>query len=304
MARHAGDFEQLGVERIFGDGAFGGHGFAHEARRMDDPMALLRGEAGGDELAAAGEAEQARCCSMKPESNVQVGIEETLVDEDGCAASCGAERAMFGEGAGVVIDHAIAGGNVRAEDGVDLRGRRGAVQAGGDEDGDAVRGDSCGVQALEQWGQREPIGGGARDVTDGDGGGAFAGGEFDERPGADGMIQRVVEGGREIGEWAGGARFEEMIVAALGQRDGQAGFAEGECRLHVGFTPRTLPQRPSELIIEEGTGHIAREQQRCCCPVEFVGRLDEFFDASVFAPGNFCSSSFVNDDGAGYADGD
>ena len=136
------------MQRIDLDGAFGGHGFAHEARRVDDLDGLLRGDAGGDELTAAGEAEH-QVLLDKAEGDVQVGLDEALVDIDRRAAAGRSERAVVRECAGVVVDHAVARWDVGAEDGVDLGGCCGAVQAGSDEDGDAVDGNAGCVQAVE-----------------------------------------------------------------------------------------------------------------------------------------------------------
>ena len=145
---------------------------------------------------------------------------------------------MIGKLAGAVVDDAVVGWNLGAEDCLDLRVGCGAMQAGGDEDGDAFFGNACGMQPLEQWRQRNAIGSGAGDVAHGDGSGALACREFDQRLACDGVVQRRAKCCLNVREGTGGAAFDEVIVRPIGQGNHQTSFAKGECCLHVGSTPR------------------------------------------------------------------
>ena len=62
------------------------------------------------------------------------------------------------------------------------------------------------------------------------------------------MIERMVERGSGVRERASRSAFEEMIFAALGQRDWKAGFGEGECCLHVGSTPEARGAGPAPSL--------------------------------------------------------
>jgi hypothetical protein len=69
---------------------------------------------------------------------VQIGCHESLVDVDRRSAPGSAERAVRSQVARVVTDDAVLAGNLRAGNDFYFLGRRGAVQASGDEDGYAV----------------------------------------------------------------------------------------------------------------------------------------------------------------------
>jgi len=64
------------------------------------------------------------------ERDVQIRIQEAAVDVDRRSAGGRAQRAMVPQRARVVVDDAIAPGDLRAEDRVDLFAGRAAMQAG------------------------------------------------------------------------------------------------------------------------------------------------------------------------------
>ena len=172
-------------------------------------MVSCAGEAGRDQLASAGEAEH-EVLLDEAEGDVQVGVEEALVDIDGCAARGGAEAAMGGEVAGIVVDDADSARRCPGQGCVeDLSVGGGAVQAGGDEDGDAFLRYSGGVEAREQRGQSDGVRRRAGDVADADGGGALAAGEFRERRAGDGMVESLGKCSIDSSDWRSRARFEK-----------------------------------------------------------------------------------------------
>src|ERR1035441_5744993 len=83
-------------------------------------------------------------------SDMQVGLEKALIDVDGCAAPGASQRLMLGERPGIVVHHAVARGDLGADDAAHLRIGGAAMQAGGDEDGDALYGNTRGMQPLQQ----------------------------------------------------------------------------------------------------------------------------------------------------------
>ena len=114
VACHAGDLEQLRVQWILVDRAFGCHGLAHEAWGVDDLYGLLRGEPRRNQFASAGKAKH-EVLLDETESDVEIGFDEAFIDIYRRAANGRAERLMIAERAGVVVDYTIAGCDVRAE---------------------------------------------------------------------------------------------------------------------------------------------------------------------------------------------
>src|SRR6185437_5406097 len=124
-----------------------------------------------------------------------------------------------------MIDDAIAGGDVRADDDTDLVLCGAAVQAGG-------------VQTGKNRRQSDRIGCGASDIADVDGGGALAACQFRERSGSNGVVERLGERGFGVRYGWRGAGFEECIVRPARKGEVEAVFAEGEVSLHRGNSRR------------------------------------------------------------------
>ena len=80
--------------------------FAHEFGRVDDLDRLLRGQAGGHQLAATGKPEH-QVLLDEAQGDVQVGRHEPLVDIDRDAPLRGSQPAMFGQHPGIVVDDPI-----------------------------------------------------------------------------------------------------------------------------------------------------------------------------------------------------
>jgi hypothetical protein len=90
---------------------------------------------------------------------VQFGRHEAFVNVDRDTALCFSQPAMLGKRPGIMIDDAVPGRDLLAQDGFDF-GRRGfAVKAGGDQDRDPLVRDTGFVQAPEQGREGEPVGG-------------------------------------------------------------------------------------------------------------------------------------------------
>src|SRR6185437_11052164 len=137
-----------------------------------------------------------------------------------------------------MIDDAIAGGDVRADDDTDLVLCGAAVQAGGDKDSDAFGWNAGGVQTGKNRRQSDRIGCGASDIADVDGGGALAACQFRERSGSNGVVERLGERGFGVRYGWRGAGFKERIVRPARKGEVEAVFAEGEVSLHRGNSRR------------------------------------------------------------------
>ena len=117
------------------------------------------------------------------EAEVEVGGDEAFVDPHRGAGAGGAQAAMLIALAGVVIEDLIIRGDFGADDVADLGVGGGAVQTGGDQDGDVLAGDAAGFEALQQGRQDDWIGRGAGDVAHGNGGGLLPGDDTAESGG-------------------------------------------------------------------------------------------------------------------------
>ena len=116
---------------------------------MNDFDGFLRRHSGHDKLAPATEA-QHEVRLNEAERDVQIGGDKTLINIDRRPAPRGSNGAMTGKIARVMTDHVVCCRDFRPENDVEFFPGRRAVQAGGDEDGDAIFGNARGVQALEQ----------------------------------------------------------------------------------------------------------------------------------------------------------
>ena len=94
MAGHAGDFEQLAMQRVVFDRALHGAGIAHELRAVQNLDRFLRRQARRDQLAAAGKA-QHQVRLDKAQRDVQIGGNKALVDVDRRAGSRRPERPVL-----------------------------------------------------------------------------------------------------------------------------------------------------------------------------------------------------------------
>jgi hypothetical protein len=221
---------------------------AHEARRVDDLDGLLRGHAGSDELAAAAEA-QHQVLLNEAEGDVQVGGHEALVDVDRRAAAGSAQVAMLGERLGVVADDAVLCRNLRADDGVDLVRRGAAMQAGSDEDGDALDRDAGLVQPLQHRRQRDAVGRG-RVMSQTLMAAVFLpAGQLQQRLGADGGIERRIERGALIGERLSRVAHDDLRFITLW--DGNVHPCLAKRKMHFHALPRFCPE-PNSSTISEG----------------------------------------------------
>src|SRR5947207_3687201 len=108
---------------------------------MDHLDGFLRGEAGHNEFAAAGEP-QHQVLFDETESDVEVGIYEAVIDIHGRSAPRLTNEAVLLTGSCIVTHDVIVGCDLRADDDVDFFTRGGAMQAGCNEDKDVLCVDS------------------------------------------------------------------------------------------------------------------------------------------------------------------
>src|SRR5580698_8070078 len=184
---------------------------------------------------------------------MKVSSHKALVNVDGRAAARSAERAVRGQVARVVAYYAIFRGDFRAEDDVELIRSCGAMQAGGDEEGDALGRDAGGVQARQQRRKSDGVWRGARDVTNGDSGGALAGSQLGERRAADGVVECGVERLGNVVERRSRADVCHVAADALRNADVDAEFTEGEAGFHASM-PRRASARACVLILRADAG--------------------------------------------------
>ena len=163
---------------------------------------------------------------------MKVGGDETLVDPHGGAGLGGAQAAMLVELAGVVIEYFVIRGVFGADDVADLGVGGGAVQSGGDQNGDVFAGDAASLETLEQGREDDWIGRGAGDVADRDGGGFFAGDHIRERAAGGGGVECGFNGGGRVGQGRGGFPGEDLALITVRYSDREAFFSEGECGFH------------------------------------------------------------------------
>ena len=143
LAEPADDLELLLVQRIADEVALHGERILHEAGGMEGADRLVAGDAGRDHLAAAGPAGHEMRLDQ-PGGDAQIGLDEAAVDADRRAARRGrAEIDMVLRVAGemVVDPHGLQHPGIADQFG-ELVALVRAMQAGGDQDVDAVRGDA------------------------------------------------------------------------------------------------------------------------------------------------------------------
>src|SRR5437016_5056678 len=112
------------------------------------------------------------------ERDVEIGRDEAFVDVHRRTGPGGAEAAVGREVAGVVVDDRKRRGDFLATDLADLAFRCGAVEAGGNQDGDVLPRDSGLFQATEHRRKSQAVGSGTGDIANGNGGAMFTAREF------------------------------------------------------------------------------------------------------------------------------
>jgi hypothetical protein len=102
------------------------------------------------------------------------------------------------------------------------------MEASGNENNDAITGNTGGFEAAQDVRENFAIRRGTRDVADRDGSGTLALGEFGQGGGRDGSVERGLDGSTFIGESCGGFDVENDVVVAIGKFGGDAVASEGE----------------------------------------------------------------------------
>src|SRR5262249_50335594 len=140
-AGQLGDARVLLVHGVADDAATVGPGMLQEARAVPDLDRLQGGDAGADDLAAAGVARhQVRLDQAG--RDLQVGPQITAVQVDRHPVGRGAEVVVLFQHLAVVVFHAVVGGDVGAEQLDQFLTLVGPVQPGGNEDQDVAAGDA------------------------------------------------------------------------------------------------------------------------------------------------------------------
>src|SRR6202041_1320505 len=181
------------MQRIFGNRPFGRQGRPYEAWPMQRLDRLLGRQSRRNQLASAAEARH-QVLLNETERNMQIGCHEPLVDVDCSSAGRIAQESMLGQGLGVVADDAIAGRNLRADNGPDLLFCRAAMQSGRNENRHSCGGNSRPMEPLEQGRQRYPVRCRTRDIADADGCGLVSRRQFAQRGAADRSVERGTKG--------------------------------------------------------------------------------------------------------------
>ena len=215
VTRHAGDFQQLRMQRVVGNRSFDGQRLPHELGGVDDLDCFLRRQAWSDQLAAAGETKH-QVLLDKAEGDVQLGRHEAFVNVDGDAALCFSQPAMLGKRARIVVDDAIPGRDLFAQNGLDFGWGGFAMQPGGDEDGDTFDRDAGIVQTPKQGRKGQPVGSRPGDVANRDGRGLFPGRQGGQWLAADGVVKGPVERRGYIGQSRRGSALNQFVVGPGG----------------------------------------------------------------------------------------
>ena len=169
----------------------------------DEPAAMVGADrqgprdAGQHALAPAGEPGEEMGFD-EPLGQKQVGVEREGVEPERAAGGQGAEMTELRGVLAVVHDEAFGGDEGVAELAPHFIGRRGAMAAGGDEEGDVDRGVAP-PEAFEEAGKGDPARNGPRVVAGDDRGGAAARGERFERGRADGMVESRLDAADLLG---------------------------------------------------------------------------------------------------------
>ena len=232
VPRHAGDFEQLPMQRIVLDGAFDGPGVAHELRAVQDLDRFLGGEAGRDQLSASGKA-QHQVRLDESQRDVQIGGNKALIDVDRRAGGGRAERLVLGHLARVVVDDPVGGRDRFPDDFADLGVGGRAVQTGGDQDGNRVPPDSRLLEPREDGRQHLAVRRRTGDVADGDGGARFPASQIEQRKRGDRAIESGFNRPGGIGQRLGRAGFEHPVVESVRERRRESRLTERQIHPHT-----------------------------------------------------------------------
>ncbi len=231
VARQARDFEEFAMQRVVLDGALHGARVPHELGTVQHLDGFLSGQSGSNQFPAARVAEhEMRLDETK--RDVEFGRGEAFIDVHGRTGAAGAEMPVGREIAGIVVDDAKGRGDFLPTDFADLAFRSGAVEAGGDQDGDVFAENARLLQAAEYRRKSQAVRRRPCDIANGNGGAVFAARELGQGRRADGAIERRFESSLPAWQRRGAARLQDAIAEGLRQMDGKAGLPEGEFDLH------------------------------------------------------------------------
>ena len=163
----AHDFELFLVQRIADQVALHGQRIFHEARGMEGADRRVTGDAGCHHFAPAGPARH-EMRFHQAGGDAQIGLHQDAVDADRRAARRGrSEIDMIMRIARVMVQHPDVPHHPGVADDLgQFVAQVGAVQAGGDEDGDAVEGNAARGHRLDHRAQEQPVGNRPCDVAD------------------------------------------------------------------------------------------------------------------------------------------
>ena len=230
----AHDLELLLVQRIADEVALHGERIFHEARGMEGADCRVAGDAGRHHFAAAGPAgHEVRLDEAG--GDAQIGLDEDPVDADRRAARRGRSQIdMIVRVARVMVQHANVRHHPRiADDLGQFVAQIGPVQAGGDQDGDAVEGNAARDHGFDHRAQEQPVRHRPRDVADQNAGAASAARQVGQRSGIDRMIESMTDRRRVVGEFGQRGLADDRWVGVRRQRDGKHAATISQLDVHV-----------------------------------------------------------------------
>ena len=252
VAEPADDLELLFVKRIADQVALNGERIFHETRGMEGADGFVVGDAGRDDLATAGPAGHEMRLDQAG-GDAQIRFDEAAIELDRRSARRGdAEIDVIG----VVARIVVLDSNPRHDPGVAHQfGKFFAnvwpMQAGRDQNDDAVERNARGDQGFDHRPQEEMVGHGPRDVANQNAGALAPTGEFSQRRGIDRLRQRAsnrrcgIDDFVELslgdhGDFRFGGHAQRKMAAAVGNGDR---FSHVGALVFTGQSLRTLIER-------------------------------------------------------------
>jgi hypothetical protein len=225
------NLQQFRMQRIVLDGALHCARIPHEFRTVQHLDGFLRGQTRSNQFPAAGEAEHEMRLD-ETERDVEIGRRKPLVDMHRRTRFGGAQVAMGREIPGVVIHHPESGRDFLSAYLANLGFGGGAVQSGGNQDGDIFARDSGAFQPAEYRGQGQAVWRRAGNIANGDGGAVFAASKLSQWRRADRAIERRFQSTFPIGDRRRRASLQNAVLESLRQTDGNPCLPESELNLH------------------------------------------------------------------------
>ena len=233
-ADHGGDGELLLVQGVADKHAVLRPRVGHEARAMEGRDGVLVRDARRDHLAPAGVARHEVWLDQAG-GDLQLGLEEAAVELHRGAGGREAQVDVVRVVPRVVVFDADSLQHPRVADQLlQLGAQVGAVQAGGDEDGDAGRGHAGGEQLAQDGPEQERVRHWPGDVADEDARRPLAAGLLGQGTRADGAGERGTDGTLGIRQERHGGLADDSDFETVGQLDGERASTVAQLDVHGG----------------------------------------------------------------------